>query len=179
MCLDGSSVVAVLREVDRHLARLELADRTRRIVFDATRIGLRVEIDARAYRFGWETTGRVHAATPGVVTAVHVAAGERVQAGQVLGFLEAMKMEVAFTAAVDGVVTEVAAATGQRVAAGDVLVTIDPAASLARTVGAARIAIAGDLDPPTPLLAARVRSGCVGRWRLGTLEVPLTGWLPA
>ena len=154
VCLDGGSVVAVLREVDRHLARLELADRTRRIVFDATRIGLRVEIDARAYRFGWETTGRVHAATPGVVTAVHVAAGERVQAGQVLGFLEAMKMEVAFTAAVDGVVTEVAAATGQRVAAGDVLVTIDPAASLARTVGAARIAIAGDLDPLTPLLAA-------------------------
>ncbi|TMB00391.1 MAG: biotin/lipoyl-binding protein, partial [Deltaproteobacteria bacterium] len=140
VCLDGRAVTVTLREADRHLARLEFADRTRRVVYDATEVGLRLELGGRPYRFGWETTGQVRAATPAMVVGVQVTPGERVAAGQVLGFLEAMKMEVAFTAAVDGVVTEVAAATGQRVAAGDVLVTIDPAASLARTVGAARIA---------------------------------------
>ena len=115
-----------LREGDRHLARLELADRTRRILYDATEVGLRLEVDGRAYRFGWATTGHVRATAPAVVVALQVAAGDRVAAGQALGFLEAMKVEIAFAAPVAGIVSEIRAHRGQAVAAGEVLVVIEP-----------------------------------------------------
>jgi biotin carboxyl carrier protein len=68
---------------------------------DATEVGLRLEVDGRAYRFGWATTGHVPRGRPSV--ALQVAAGDRVAAGQVLGFLEAMKVEIAFAAPVAGV----------------------------------------------------------------------------
>ncbi|MBI3767537.1 MAG: biotin/lipoyl-binding protein [Deltaproteobacteria bacterium] len=165
-CDDGA-VTAVLRESDQHLGRLELADGTRRLVFDATAAGLRLEIDGRPYRFGWETTGQVRAATPGVVTALHVASGDRVAAGQVLGLLEAMKMEVAFVAPVGGVVTQVRVGKGQRVAAGDALVAIEPAPTTAVGPGAvgadrgrkrtsdSRVTLADAPDPIAPLLLDR------------------------
>src|SRR5262249_53853870 len=94
--LDGRAVVTMLREGERHLARLELPGRTRRIVYDATAVGLRLELDGRPYRFGWETTGHVRAPTPALVVAIQVAPGDVVEAGQVLGFLEAMKTEIGF-----------------------------------------------------------------------------------
>src|SRR5438093_13609027 len=96
VCLDGRAVTVTLREADRHLARLEFADRTRRVVYDASEVGLRLELDGRPYGFGWETTGHVRAATPAMVVGVQVTPGERVAAGQVLGFLEAMKVEISF-----------------------------------------------------------------------------------
>jgi biotin carboxyl carrier protein len=62
---------------------------------------------------------------PGVVLAVHVAAGDLVPAGTVLGVLEAMKMELALTAPHDGVVTAVGAAVGDRVALGQTLFAVE------------------------------------------------------
>ena len=53
--------------------------------------------------------------------------GDRVDGRPALGLLEAMKMEIGFTAPVAGVVSEVRVAPGQQVAAGDVLLVIDPA----------------------------------------------------
>ena len=147
--LDGRAVTVTLREGDRHLARLEFTDRTRRVVYDATEVGLRLELDGRPYRFGWETTGHVRAATPAMVVGVQVAPGERVTAGQVLGFLEAMKVEIAFSAPLAGVVTEIRAPKGQPVAAGDVLVVIEPETERAADEGAAgsRLTLGPDTDP--------------------------------
>ena len=54
--------------------------------------------------------------------------GDRVDGGQLLGFLEAMKVEIGFLAPVAGVVQEIRVAKGQLVAAGDVLVVIEPEA---------------------------------------------------
>jgi len=147
--LDGHAITVRLREGDRHLARLEFADRTRRVVYDATEVALRLELDGRPYRFGWETTGHVRAATPAMVVGVQVAPGERVAAGQVLGFLEAMKVEIAFSAPTAGVVAEIRATKGQLVAAGDVLVVIEPEAGHAADEGPAgsRLTLAPDADP--------------------------------
>jgi acetyl/propionyl-CoA carboxylase alpha subunit/acetyl-CoA carboxylase carboxyltransferase component len=154
--LDDSAVTVTLREGEEHLARLEFADRTRRIVSDATEAGLRLEMDGRAYRFGWETTGHVRAATPAVVVGIQVAPGDRIAAGQVLGFLEAMKMEIGFSAPIAGVVTEVRVTKGQLVAAGDVLVVVEPdeQAALAGGAAATRLRLAPDADALTTLFAA-------------------------
>jgi biotin carboxyl carrier protein len=72
---------------------------------------------------------RLVAPMPGRVVAVHVARGDRVQAGAPLVVLEAMKMENEFRATGDGVVAEVAVAAGQAVNAGDLLVVVTPAGS--------------------------------------------------
>ena len=52
--------------------------------------------------------------------------GQRVEAGQALGLLEAMKMEIRFDAPISGTIVEVCARRGQQVKAGEVLIVIDP-----------------------------------------------------
>jgi len=65
------------------------------------------------------------ARTAGVVAQVAVAVGERVQAGQPLVCVEAMKMEMWLHAAATGVVSTLHVAAGDTVAAGAVLVELD------------------------------------------------------
>jgi len=62
---------------------------------------------------------------PATVLAIDVAVGDAVAAGQRLGALEAMKMELALVAPHDGVVTEVGAAAGDQVKQGHVVVTVE------------------------------------------------------
>ncbi|MBA2639215.1 MAG: ATP-grasp domain-containing protein [Nocardioidaceae bacterium] len=71
--------------------------------------------------------GDVVAPMPGTVLAVRVRAGETVLAGQPLGALEAMKMELALTAPFDGTVAAVGAAAGDQVPIGHVLFRVAPA----------------------------------------------------
>jgi propionyl-CoA carboxylase alpha chain len=59
---------------------------------------------------------------PGTITAVQVAAGDRVVEGQVLVILEAMKMEHSIRADVDGIVERVLVEVGQSVEAHTVVV---------------------------------------------------------
>jgi len=68
--------------------------------------------------------GVVVAAMPGSLARVEVRDGDQVTAGQSLGVLEAMKMEVALVAPSDGVV-RVRAAAGEQVAARQVLFEIE------------------------------------------------------
>jgi 3-methylcrotonyl-CoA carboxylase alpha subunit len=74
-----------------------------------------------------EATGGSLAATmPGVVVAVLVAAGARVEKGATLMVIEAMKVEHAIRAHAAGTVTEVRFAVGDQVAEGDQLVAFTP-----------------------------------------------------
>ena len=59
---------------------------------------------------------------PGVVSTVSVAAGQKVQAGDVLLSIEAMKMETAIHAEKDAIVSEVLVKTGDQIDAKDLLV---------------------------------------------------------
>ena len=124
--LDGREVSATLREEHAHAARLQIGERTLRLLYDVTDVGLRIEVEGRSHRFGSQAAGQVRASTPAMVVSIGVAPGDRVTAGQSIGLLEAMKMEIGFDAPVSGVVTEVRVREGQQVAAGDVLLVIDP-----------------------------------------------------
>lgn len=74
---------------------------------------------------GATSSGTITAPMPGKVTAVEVSAGEKVNKGQRLLTLEAMKMEHGLTAPFDGVVAELSAEAGAQVGEGTVLARIE------------------------------------------------------
>jgi pyruvate carboxylase len=65
---------------------------------------------------------QIGAPMPGVVSAVSVAAGQTVRAGDVLLSIEAMKMETALHAERDGTIAEVLVRTGDQIDAKDLLI---------------------------------------------------------
>jgi 3-methylcrotonyl-CoA carboxylase alpha subunit len=70
--------------------------------------------------------GEIEAPMPGKVTAVEVAAGDKVEKGQRLLTLEAMKMEHALTAPFDGTVAELPVTADAQVKEGQLLVKVEP-----------------------------------------------------
>ncbi len=71
--------------------------------------------------------GSVSAPMPGTVLSVAVTEGQTVEVGEVLGILEAMKMELSLTAPVTGTVSTVGAEPGDQVALGATLFVVTPA----------------------------------------------------
>ena len=168
--LDERVVAVTLREEGAGAARLEIGGRGFRVLHDVTETGLRVEVDGYAHRFGLQTIGQVRATTPAMVVTVHVEPGDEVTAGQMLGVVEAMKMEIGFEAPVSGVVTEVRALKGQQIAAGDVLVVIDPDSDDASTsVSEARLTLPA-LPDPLQLLYSPSISGDLGSPNLASAD---------
>ena len=71
--------------------------------------------------------GEIEAPMPGKVTAVEIKKGAKVEKGQRLLTLEAMKMEHALIAPFDGTVAELDAKVGAQVTEGQLLVKVEPA----------------------------------------------------
>ena len=70
--------------------------------------------------------GRLTAPMPGKVIDLRVQLGDRVEAGQTVLVLEAMKMEHPMLAHEDGVVSEVRVALGDQVESGALLLVVEP-----------------------------------------------------
>ena len=78
---------------------------------------------------GGPSSGQIEAAMPGLVLDVLVAEGDRVERGDVLVLLSAMKMELRIAAPAAGQVTKVYCQAGQVVERGQTLVEIVSAQS--------------------------------------------------
>lgn len=68
--------------------------------------------------------GEVGASIPGMVSKIHVKAGDKVKENQVIAIVEAMKMETAIAARMDGEVAEVLVAEGDNVKAGELMIRL-------------------------------------------------------
>ncbi len=135
--VDGVHRVAELRMAD-HEVVLDIDDVRHRAVVNADRH--RVEVVHQGQRHVFERPdvfadqavaagdGTILAPMPGTVLEVKVVAGQQVVAGEALGMMEAMKMELALKAPFDGVVAEVLAVAGAQVALGARLFVVEAAA---------------------------------------------------
>lgn len=85
-----------------------------------------VELDGVSHRVARDPGGLVRAPAPAMVMELCVSVGDVVRAGQRLGVLEAMKMEMPVIAPEDGTVRDVTAFAGIQVAAGQALMRLEP-----------------------------------------------------
>ncbi len=143
VAIDGADpLLAVLHAWDGRHADVEVDGLRRRVAVQAEpeddEHARSVLVSAGGWTTAWTQPARLPAGeaseqargpsspVPGTVVAVHVAAGDRVSAGDALVVLEAMKMEHRITADTDASVVEVVVAVGDAVDAHEVLVVLEP-----------------------------------------------------
>ncbi len=124
--IDGAALELVTRRLGPYERRLELAGAIHRTVVSRQGDDLLVEVDGVPHRISRGDVGTVRNLSPAVVVSIPVAVGDRVEAGDVVAIVEAMKMESSLTAPFRGVVAEVHVGENVHVTAQSPLVTIEP-----------------------------------------------------
>jgi 3-methylcrotonyl-CoA carboxylase alpha subunit len=109
---------------DRRITATVYAQGERHAVFTDDGSALVSEFDPIAHAGEGATEGCLTAPMPGKVVSLLAAVGERVQRGQALAVMEAMKMEHTLHAPHDGVVVELLYAVGDQVAEGGELLRL-------------------------------------------------------
>ncbi len=133
--VDGVPVTELSAE--RHVVRLSVGGHRHQAVVNVTAHEVEVVLEGQRHVFHKPDVfadsatavgdGAITAQMPGTVLAVNIEHGQEVTAGETLGVLEAMKMELALKAPFDGTVTQVGARAGEQVAMGAVLFVVEEA----------------------------------------------------
>ncbi|TVQ96325.1 MAG: hypothetical protein EA403_16440, partial [Spirochaetaceae bacterium] len=121
----GDDQVAVTFHRRDHEAVLGYAGTRHRIQIIRRGDTLQCEVGAVPYSIDIESSGFVRAPSPSIVLAVHAQPGTRVEKGDLILSLEAMKMEMLVTAPEPGIIREILVKTGEQVAAGQPLAQIE------------------------------------------------------
>ena len=124
--VDGHHIGARIEETGRFGQRITMGDRSHRLlsILDG---GIHyVEIDGLPHRITPDEGGVVRSPAPSVVVSIEVEPGDRVERGQRLAVVEAMKMETQVTAPIGGTVREVTVRTNAQVPTGAPLMILDP-----------------------------------------------------
>jgi acetyl/propionyl-CoA carboxylase alpha subunit/acetyl-CoA carboxylase carboxyltransferase component len=129
-----------------------------------------VEVDGVTHRIAREQAGVVRAPAPAVVAAVHVSAGDDVEAGAVLAVLESMKMETPVLAPYAGRVREVLASVNSQVDGGAPLLRIDRPADEVVVSDAPSVSFEQRVAVSSPDPSARARD------HLDALRAMITGY---
>jgi acetyl/propionyl-CoA carboxylase alpha subunit/acetyl-CoA carboxylase carboxyltransferase component len=145
--LDERTCIAELLDQEERACQLAIGEDRYTVEYTESPSSLQIEIDGHRHVVERNRGGEVRATAPSVVVSIEVAAGDRVAAGQRIGILETMKIEIAVAAPLAGIVQEVRARPNQRVAAGDVLLLVQPDAGGGESDGA-RVALPADDEAP-------------------------------
>ncbi len=106
-----------------------------------------IEVDGAVHRISGGEAGMVRAPAPAMVVAIPVAAGDTVEAGDVVAVVESMKLETALRAPVSGRVQEVLVAANTQVDGGTKLIRLAPDADGAAGAGEDRVDVAALAAP--------------------------------
>ena len=121
----GSEVEVTFRGLTSHTATLEISGERHELLYSHGSMGIYVEIDGAGHDIEELAGGTVKAPAPAMVVSVAVEEGERVEVGDRLVTLEAMKMEMPVLASEPGIVSSVLVRANMQVAAGQALIVVD------------------------------------------------------
>ncbi|HWM57946.1 MAG TPA: carboxyl transferase domain-containing protein [Pseudonocardia sp.] len=146
--LDGAAIDVDVARTGRFERRLRIGEQSFPVLVVAQGPDYLVEVDGAVHRLSGGEAGLVRAPAPAMVVAIPVAAGDSVQAGDVVAVVESMKLETALRAPVTGRVREVLVAPNTQVETGTKLVRLEPDAVEPRAAAATRVDLSA-LSGPT------------------------------
>lgn len=124
--VSGETVDAAIDESGRLVTRITVGGQSHRLLSLVESGTHRVEVDGVPHRIGHDEGGVIRAPSPSVVVGIAVADGDRVERGQRLAVIEAMKMETQISAPFPGTVREVVVRENTQVGTGAPLMVLEP-----------------------------------------------------
>ncbi|WP_417715033.1 carboxyl transferase domain-containing protein [Pseudonocardia sp. GCM10023141] len=126
--LDGHSVDVDAERTGRYERKLTVGDHTFHVLSVLQESDYLIEVDGAVHRISGGEAGMVRAPAPAMVVAIPIAAGDLVEAGDIVAVVESMKLETPLRAPVAGRVAEILVDANTQVEGGTKLIRLEPAA---------------------------------------------------
>jgi acetyl/propionyl-CoA carboxylase alpha subunit/acetyl-CoA carboxylase carboxyltransferase component len=146
--VDRARVDVWVDRIAPHERVVSCGGRRHRVLASAVGLTHLVEVNGALHRISRDEEGVVRSFSPAVVVDIVVKPGDRVELGQRVATLEAMKMESAVLATCAGTVRDVAVMPNAQVGAGTRLLTIEPDAERSPGDGVERVRFDGEALAP-------------------------------